>query len=77
MGAEHGAFAVAVDDGGTPRVVEPVPQLSLVSLHALLSPRIREWLIIDGSRVSIQGHSWTIVGWTDDALVFRYDGRST
>jgi hypothetical protein len=74
MDVQHAALSVTVDPGGTPVLAEPVPPLSLVSLEALLSPRIREWLIIDGADVRLAGHRFVIVGWTMDCLVWKHIG---
>ena len=69
-----GALNVTVEPGHPPALAEPVPALSLVSLDALLSPRIREWLVLDGSDVRVAGHRFRIVGWTSDCLVWEHIG---
>lgn len=67
-------MAVQLDEGGTPHIVEPVPDLSLVALDVMLSARYREWLLVAGDVVQLCGHRFTIVGWTERCLVFRHDG---
>lgn len=72
VGAEREAFAVQLDEGGTPRLVEPIPDEALVALDVLLNARLREWLIVSGRDVQLCGHAFTIVGWVDGCLVFRH-----
>lgn len=74
MSTEHGALTITVNPGDAPVLADPVPPLALVSLDVLLSARIREWLVIDGADVRLAGHRFVIVGWTQDALVWRHIG---
>lgn len=71
---QHTALAVSLDEGGTPRLHAPVPELSLVSLDVLLAARFREWLLVQGELVELCGHRFRIVGWTQSCLVFKHEG---
>lgn len=71
---QHAALAVSLDEGGTPHLHSPVPDLALVSLDVLLAARFREWLLVSGDNVQLCGHRFRIVGWTNSCLVFRHDG---
>jgi hypothetical protein len=68
------ALAAVLDEGGTPRLVEPIPALSLVALDVLLSARLREWILVDGAAVTMFGHAFTICGWQDSALLMLHEG---
>lgn len=74
---QPGALNVLQQPGMPPELQAPVPPLSLVSLDALLNPRIREWLAIDGSAVHLAGHRFRIVGWTQDCLVWQHVSADT
>ncbi len=64
--------------GSVPVLVEPIPELSLVSLPVFLSPQLREWIEVVGqpgqpsSRLAICGHAFRIVAWREDCLLIEH-----
>jgi hypothetical protein len=74
VGAGRAAFAIQLDEGGTPQFVEPIPDEALVALDVLLSARLREWLILTGTDVELCGHRFKITGWVDGCLMFAHLG---
>ena len=75
------ALIVRRDPGGQAHVVEPVPEYALVSLHALTSAELREWVVLGddptGDRLRVCDHQFVIVGWLGGhpgALVLHHLG---
>ena len=65
--------------GQVPTLALPIPDESLVSLHCLLSPELREWFELDdadmhstSSGVTICGHRFVIIGWVEHCLLLRH-----
>lgn len=65
-----------LEPGQAPRLNTPVPELALVSLEVFLSARLREWLELDGSTVVLDGHTFRIVGWEQDCLLWQHVGST-
>lgn len=51
--------------GGLYRVRTPVPSLTVLSLQALASAVLHEWIVPleDGHHISVCGHTFRAVGW--------------
>jgi hypothetical protein len=69
-------LTVERDHGGAAHLRLPIPRESVVTLPALLSVSLREWVLLrDDTFLQVCEHEFEVVGWDDDppaGLIVRH-----
>lgn len=51
---------------GIAELAEPIPDAAVVTMSALLSATVREWVLVHDRTLELAGHRFVIVGWADE-----------